>query len=371
MERCLTALLLLSLGMGPAQAEALVVRIGSAAPLTGHIAHLGRDNENGVRLALEDVNARGPVIGGRPVRFELLSEDDEADPRRGKTVARRLIDAGVKGVVGHLNSGTTLPASRLYARAGVPMVSPSATSAALTRQGLAGIFRTIANDLQQGAVLGRFVVEGLGGRRVAIIDDQTPYGRGLADETAKAVVAAGGEVVAREPTTDRSADFMGLLTRVRATAPDVIMFGGMDAQGGPMLRQARQLGIEVAFVTGDGGCSPAFLKLAGDAADDKAYCTMAGIPIDDMPGGRDFRERFEQRFGVAVQLYAPYAYDAAMALVNAMQRAGTVEPAGYLPTLRTNAFQGVTANIAFDAAGDIRDGAITVYHHRDGRWVPQ
>ncbi|MCB1887856.1 MAG: branched-chain amino acid ABC transporter substrate-binding protein [Rhodocyclaceae bacterium] len=371
MHRCLLAMLLAVYGAAPAKADDLVVRIGSAAPLSGSIAHLGRGNANGVRLALEDANALGVRIGGKPVRFELLSEDDGANPRTGVTVAKRLIAAGVSGVVGHLNSGTTLPASRLYASAGVPMISPSATSVELTGKGLSGIFRTIANDTRQGAVLGHFVVDTLGGRRVAIVDDHTPYGRGLADEAARAVQAAGGEIVARESTTDRATDFTGLLTRVRATRPDVVMFGGMDAQGGPMLHQVRQLGIDAIFVTGDGGCSREFLRLAGDDSDDALYCTMSGVPLDAMPGGPDFRDRFEARFGDPVQLYSPYAYDAAMALVHAIRRAGSSDPVRFLPVLRSNVFQGVTGNIAFDASGDVKEGAITVYRHENGRWVAQ
>jgi len=248
------------------------------------------------------------------------------------------------------------------------MVSPSATNPKLTQQGYKGVFRTIANDVQQGSVVGGFAVKGLGGKKVAIIDDRTAYGQGLADETDKAVKAAGGSVVAREFTTDKSTDFMAILTKIKAQNPDVIMFGGMDAQGGPMLKQIKQLGINAKFITGDGGCSPEFIKLAGDAMSGNAYCTMAGIPLDKMPGGKDFNTRFEKRFGTGVQIYSPYAYDAAMAIINAMVKAGSAEPGTYLPTLKSNTFQGVTGNIAFDDKGDIKEGAVTVYQFKDGKW---
>jgi branched-chain amino acid transport system substrate-binding protein len=353
--------------MGLASAEDMVVKIGSVAPLTGSISHLGKDNENGALLAVEEANAKGLTIGGKTVKFELMGEDDQADPRTGTTVAQRLVDAGVKGVVGHLNSGTTIPASRIYNQAGIPMVSPSATNPKLTQQGYKAVFRTIANDIQQGTVVGKFAVGSLG-KKVAIIDDRTAYGQGLADETAKAIKASGGTVVAREFTTDKATDFMAILTKIKAANPDVVMFGGMDAQAGPMVRQMKQLGMSAKYITGDGGCSPEMIKLAGEAISASTYCTMAGVPLDKMPGGKDFVERYKKRFGTDVQIYAPYAFDAATAIINAMVKAGSAAPAKYLPALKASDFDGVTGKVAFDAKGDIKDGAITVYQFKDGKW---
>ena len=370
MKRTVAALALMGLGLSLAHADEMVVKIGSVAPLTGTIAHLGKDNENGARLAIEDANAEGITIGGKKVKFELMSEDDQADPRTGTTVAQRLVDANVKGVVGHLNSGTTIPASRIYNQAGIPMISPSATNPTLTHQGYKGVFRTIANDVQQGSTLGKFIAGPLGAKRVAIIDDRTAYGQGLADETEKAVKAAGGKVVAREFTTDKATDFNAILTKIRGTKPDVIFFGGMDAQAGPMLRQMKQLGVDAKFVTGDGGCSPEMIKLAGDAISSTAYCSMAGLPLDKMPGGAEFRDRFKKRFNADVQIYSPYAYDATMAIIKAMQAAGSPEPSKYLPELKKLHFKGVTGNVAFDDKGDIKEGAVTVYQFKDGAWVP-
>ena len=369
MKKTIVALAVMGLGLSAAAHADMVVKIGSVAPLTGPISHLGKDNENGARLAVEDANAKGLKIGGEKVKFELIGEDDQADPRTGTLVAQRLVDAGVAGVVGHLNSGTTIPASRIYDRAGIPMISPSATNPKLTHQGYKGVFRTIANDIQQGSVVGKFAVAKLG-KKVAIIDDRTAYGQGLADETEKAVKSSGGTVVAREFTTDKATDFMSILTKIKAAKPDVIMFGGMDAQGGPMVRQIEQLGIKAKFITGDGGCSPEFIKLAGDAISSSDYCTMAGIPLEKMPGGKDFDSRFKKRFGTEVQIYSPYAYDAAMALINAMVKAGSADPAKYLPVLKTNSFEGVTGTVAFDANGDIKDGAVTVYQYKGGKWEP-
>ncbi len=372
MKKSIVALAVVSIGLATplAQAQELVVRLGGVAPLTGNQSHLGKDLENGSRLAIEEANAQGVVIGGRKVRFEFIGEDDQADPRTGTTVAQRLVDAGVKGVIGHLNSGTSIPASRIYDQAGIPQVSPASTNPKLTLQGFEGVFRTIANDVQQGTGIGNFAVNTLGAKKIAIIDDRTAYGQGLADETEKAVKAAGGQIVAREFTTDKATDFNAILTKIRAAAPEVVIYGGMDAQGGPMLRQMKQLGINARFVTGDGGCSPEIIKLAGDAMSSSAYCTMPGLPLEKMPGGADFRERYKARFKTDVQVYSPYAYDAASAIIRAMQAADSVEPAKYLPALKQTRFPGVIGNVAFDANGDIRDGAVTVYQFKDGAWVP-
>ena len=369
MKKTVVAVALVSIGIGAAQAQEMVVKLGSAAPLTGTISHLGKDLENGTRLAVEAMNAQGVTIGGKKVKFELVGEDDQADPRTGTTVAQRLVDAGVKGVIGHLNSGTSIPASRIYDQGGVPQISPASTNPKLTQQGFKGVFRTIANDVQQGGVLGNFAVKTLGAKKVAIIDDRTAYGQGLADETEKAVKAGGGQVVAREFTTDKATDFNAILTKIRAAAPDVIMFGGMDAQAGPMLRQLKQLGITAQFVTGDGGCSPEMIKLAGDSINATTYCSMAGLPLDKMPGGAAFRDLYKKRFGGEVQLYAPYAYDAAMAIAKAMEKAASVEPAKYLPELHAISFDGVTGNVAFDDKGDIKEGAVTMYQFRNGTWA--
>ncbi|HEX5126459.1 MAG TPA: branched-chain amino acid ABC transporter substrate-binding protein, partial [Rhodocyclaceae bacterium] len=353
---------------GSAYAQETIVKIGSVAPLTGNIAHLGKDNENGARLAIEDYNAKGLTIGGKKIKFELIGEDDQADPKTGNIVAQRLVDAGVKGVVGHLNSGTTIPASRIYNQAGIPMISPSATNPTLTQQGFANVFRTMANDIQQGTVIGKYATAHLG-KKVAIIDDRTAYGQGLADEVDKAVKASGGTVTSREFTTNQATDFNAILTKIKSQNPDVIFYGGMDAQGGPMLKQMKQLGINSKWVSGDGGCTPELIKLAGDAIGDRTFCSQAGLPLDQI-ADKTFAERFKKRFGVEVQIYAPYAYDAAAALIEAMKAANSVEPAKYMPALKKIKFQGVTGPISFDDKGDTKDGAITMYQIKDGKLEP-
>lgn len=350
----------------PPPAAELTVTIGHVAPLTGNIAHLGKDNENGARLAVEDLNAQGVMVDGKKLKILLIGEDDQADPKTGTVVAQKLVDAKVSGVVGHLNSGTTIPASKIYNDAGIPQVSPSATNPTYTLQGFKTAFRVMANDAQQGSVLGAYAVKKLGAKKVAIVDDRTAYGQGLADEVEKAAKAAGAQIVAREATRNDATDFKAQLTRIKGKGPDVVFYGGMDAQAGPMAKQLKQLGIKAKFMSGDGGCSPEFIKLAGDAAEG-AYCSQAGLPLDKMPRGADFGARYKAKFNTDVQIYAPYSYDAVLVLVDAMKRANSTDPAKYLPEVSKTSMDGVTGKLEFDDKGDIRAGAITMYQVKGGK----
>ncbi|HRF71292.1 MAG TPA: branched-chain amino acid ABC transporter substrate-binding protein [Accumulibacter sp.] len=351
----------------PAAQPTMVVKIGHVAPLTGPIAHLGKDNENGARLAVDDANAQKIVIDGKLVTFELLGEDDQADPKTGTVVAQKLVDAHVAGVVGHLNSGTTIPASAIYNQAGFPQISPSATNPKYTQQGFKTAFRVMANDVQQGSVVGTYAAKDLAAKKIAIIDDRTAYGQGLADEVEKAAVANGATVVAREFTNDKAVDFKAILTKIKAKNPDVIFLGGMDAVGGPMLKQMKELGIKAKFTTGDGGCSPELIKLAGPASEG-VICTQAGLPVDKLPNGQKFVADFTSKYG-PIQIYSPYSYDAVMVLIDAMKRANSVDPAKYLPEVAKTAYNGVTGKIEFDDKGDIKNGAITVFEIKDGKLV--
>ena len=343
-----------------------VVRIGQASPLTGPQSHLGKDNDNGARLAIDEMNAKGLTLGGVKVKFELVSEDDQADPKTGTIVAQKLVDAKVAGVIGHLNSGTTIPASKIYHDAGIPQVSPSATNPKYTQQGYKGAFRVMANDVQQGKTLGEYAVTKLGVKKIAIIDDRTAYGQGLADEFEKAAKAAGAAIVGREYTNDRSTDFRAILTSVKGKQPDLVFYGGMDTQGGPMAAQMRSLGIKARFLGGDGAQSQEFIKLAGAAAEG-VVASSPGLPLDQMPGGKSFADRFNAKYG-QIQIYAPYAYDAAMTLMDAMVKANSTDPVKYLPELAKTNRQGVSGPIAFDDKGDLKNGPITLYIVKGGRW---
>ena len=353
----------------PAAASELAVKIGASAPLTGPQAHYGKDNENGTRMAIEDANARGVSIGGRKVHFELLSEDDQADPKTATIVAQKLVDAKVSGVIGHLNSGTSIPASRIYSDNNIPQISPSATAVAYTAQGFKTAFRVMANDGQQGKVLGEFASKNLGAKKIAVIDDRTAYGQGLADEFAKAAQANGAQIVAREYTTDKAVDFTAVLTSIKGKQPDLVFFGGMDPQGVPLVKQMKSLELPAKFMMGDGGYTPKLIELAGAAAEG-AYASLPGVPLDQMPGGKDFSQRYEAKFKQPIQLYAPYCYDAVNVMIAAMQQAGSIDPASYLPVLAKISHDGVTAKITFDEKGDLKGGAVTLYQVQQGKWQP-
>ncbi len=350
----------------PAAKPEITVKIGHASPLTGPQAHIGKDNEYGATLAIEELNAKGLEIGGAKVKFELISDDDQADPKQGTTVAQKFVDAKVNGVIGHLNSGTTIPASKIYFDAGIPQISGSATNPTYTKQGFATAFRVMANDEQQGKALAQFAAKTLAAKSVAIIDDRTAYGQGLADEFKKAAEAAGLKVVASEYTNDKATDFKAILTKIKSKKPDLVFYGGMDAQGGPMVKQMKSLGLKAKYLSGDGSCTPEFIKLAGEASEGQ-YCSLPGVPLEQMPGGKTFGDAFSAKYG-QIQLYAPYVYDATMVMVDAMKRANSVESAKFLPEIGKTDYQGVTAKIQFDEKGDLKGGAISLYQVKAGKW---
>jgi branched-chain amino acid transport system substrate-binding protein len=352
---------------GTASAQDLVVKIGHVGPTSGSIAHLGKDNENGARMAIDELNAKGVMIGGKKAKFELLAEDDAGDPKQGTAVANKLVDAKVNGVVGHLNSGTTIPASKIYSDAGIPQISPSATNPKYTRQGFKTAFRVVADDVQLGGTLGRYAVKELKGKSIAVIDNRTAYGQGVAEEFVKGAKAAGGNIVDNQYTSDKATDFTAILTAVKAKKPDIIFYGGMDAEAGPMIRQMKQLGINAKFMGGDGICSGELPKLAGGAmADGQVVCAEAGgVEGEQKAGMAKFKEDYKKKFGIDVQIYAPYVYDAVNVMVAAMVKAGSSDPAKYLPVLAaTTNYKGVTGPISFDAKGDIKNGALTLHSYK-------
>lgn len=354
----------------PLHAADEVIKIGSVSPLSGPGAHQGKDTENGARMAVDDLNARGFTIGGKKVRFVLLAEDDAADPKQGTMAAQKLVDAKVAGVVGHLNSGTTVPASKLYYSAGIPQISPAATTPLYTRQGFNTAFRVVANDSKVGATMGSYAVTRLKARRIAVIDDRTAFGQGLADEFVKSVKKIGGAtIVSRQFTHDKATDFNAILTQVKSKKPDLVFYGGMDAVAGPMLKQMQALAINLPFVSGDGVCSEKLPELAADGlGDNRVTCAVAGgVTGSQEKAYADFTARYRKIYKLDLQTYAPYAYDAVMVLASAMQKAQSAEPARYLPELANISYQGVTGTIAFDAKGDLRNAAMTLYTYRGGK----
>jgi branched-chain amino acid transport system substrate-binding protein len=352
---------------GTAYAQDLVVKLGHVGPTSGAIAHLGKDNENGARMAIDELNAKGVTIGGKKAKFELEAEDDAADPKQATAVANKLVDAKVQGVVGHLNSGTTIPASKIYSDAGIPQISPSATNPAYTRQGFKTAFRVVADDAHLGGTLGRYAVKELHGKSIAVIDDRTAYGQGVAEEFSKAATAAGAKIADRQFTNDKATDFTAILTAVKSKKPDIVFFGGMDAVAGPMLRQMKQLGINAKMMGGDGICTADLPKLSGGAmADGQVVCAEAGGVEGAQKVGMDkFKEDYKKKYGIEVQIYAPYVYDAINVMVAAMVKAGSPDPKVYLPVLaKTEGYKGVTGVISFDNKGDIKNGALTLYTYK-------
>ena len=355
---------------GSAFAQEVIVKLGHVAPMSGGQAHYGRDNANGAILAVEDLNAKGITIGGKKVKFELLTEDDAADPKQGTAVAQKLVDAKVNGIIGHLNSGTTIPASKIYNDAGIPQISPSATNPKYTQQGYKGAFRVVANDGQLGGTLGRYAIDTLKAKQIAVIDDRSAYGQGVAQEFVKGAKAKlPGVQIVQQYTTDKATDFNAILTSIKGKKPDVVFFGGMDNVGGPMLRQMKQLGIDAKFMGGDGICTTELIKLAGDGLrDNQVVCAEAGgVTGAQEKDMEKFVERYKKRFNMDVQLYAPYVYDAVMVMATAMQKAGSAEPKKYLPELAKIKYDGVTGLIAFDSKGDIKDGSLTLFTYKEGK----
>lgn len=348
-----------------------VVKIAHAGPVSGGIAHIGKDTENGVRLAVEDLNAQALVIGGKKIKFELAAEDDAGDPRQATAVAQKLCDQKVAGVVGHLQSGTSIPASAVYAKCDMPHITASASNPDLTKPGHKTTFRLIANDNALGAALALFGADHLKIKTVAVIDDRTAYGQGVASVFKATALQKGVKVVAEEFTNDKATDFMAILTSIKNKKPDAIFYGGLDAQAGPMLRQMEQLGLSgVKYFGGDALCTEKLPELASRTqALKNVTCATGGASVDKMQGGADWKKRYDAKFPGQFQIYSPYAYDATMVLADAMKRANSVDPKVFNAFISKTDYKGVTANIAFTSKGELTTPAVTLYTYKDGHRV--
>ncbi|MDO8456071.1 MAG: branched-chain amino acid ABC transporter substrate-binding protein [Burkholderiaceae bacterium] len=356
---------------GIASAQDMVVKIGHVAPISGSQASYGKDNENGARMAIEDLNAKGVVIGGKKVKLELVAEDDAADPKQGAAVAQKLCDAKVAGVAGHLNSGTTIPASKIYNDCGIPMVTPSATNPNLTKPGYKTTFRLLANDNALGAGLAFYAADALKLKRIAIIDDRTAYGQGVAAVFKKVAAEKGITIVDEQFTTDKSVDFMSILTAIKSKNPDGVFYGGMDPQAGPMLRQMEQLGLSnVKYFGGDGICTMDLIKQSGGAKTlDNVVCAEGGASLAKMPGGVEWKKRYDAKYPGQFQVYSPYTYDAVNVLVAAMVAAGSPDPKVYLPKLAATNYKGITTNVQFEANGELKNPAMTLYTYKGDKKI--
>lgn len=342
-----------------------VVKIGHFAPLTGMSAHVGKDDENGARLAIEEINAKHLVIDGQKVTLELDGQDDAADPKTGTVVAQKMVDDGVVAVVGSDMSSTSIPAAKIFSDAGIVQISPGATNPDYTLLGYKTAFRVVGTDAQQGPALANYAVKVLKARTVAIVDDSTSYGQGLASQFEKGAKAQGATVLSHEATSDKAVDFRSILTRIKGEHPDVIMYGGEDATGGPFAKQAAQLGIRARILAGDGVCTESLAQLAGTATDN-VVCSEAGMALSKMPGGAAFVEKYKTRFAQPIQIYAPYAYDSVYIIVDAMKRANSTNPAKILAAMPSTHYKGVIGETAFDSRGDLQHGAISLFYYKKG-----
>ena len=347
--------------------EPETVKIGFAGPLTGPVARVGKDLQYGAQLALDEANAKNPVIAGKPVKFVLDVQDDQADPRMAIQAAQKLVDDGVVGVIGHYNSGCSIPASAVYHNNDVAMITPGSTNPALTQQGFANVFRTMGNDGVGGVIAGRFAVEQLKAKRIAIIDDRTAFGQGLADAFAKGAKDAKGNVVDREFTNDKAVDFRAILTTLKEKNVDMIFFGGLDEQGAMLVKQMRSLGMQTQLFGAGALKSNAFLQIAGTSGEG-TQDLEPGPALDKLPAAQEFAKRYKTRFNQDVELYAPFAYDAALAMIKAVETANSLNRAKIVAALPKVTVTGVTGRIEFDPHGDLIKPPYTLFQVQQGQW---
>lgn len=347
-----------------------VVKIGHAGPLTGSQAQSGKDDERGVQLAINELNARKMTIGGQPVTFEMISVDDQADPKVGVNVAQQLVDKGVVAVIGHYNSGVSIPAARVYNDAHVVMITGASSNPALTTLGFPYVFRLATNDNEMGARMADYAAKTLKAKRVAVVDDRTAYGSGVADVFVQQAGQNGLNVVAREYGTDKSTDFKAILTRIKTENPQVLFYGGYYAQAAYLARQMSDLGMKAVLVGGDGICSPEFSKLSNNAFDNRMFCAQGGAPLDRLPAGKAFREKFNSTFNTDVDTYSPAFYAATLIVADAMQKANSTSAPVFSKVMSEATFDSLLGPVKFNAQGDWVHAPVTVYRLTGGKLEP-
>jgi len=363
-----TKLMMVMLAALPALAmaqETQVVQIGFSSPLTGPQANAGQDNQGGLTMAIDKLNSQGMVIGGKKIKFEAVMEDDQADPRSGVGVAQKLVDMHVKAIIGPYNSGVTIPASRVYNEGGIVMATV-ASNPKITLQGFNNVFRVAASDSQLGGKMALYAAKELKVKKVAIIDDRTAYGQGVAEEFSKVAKANGITIVGNDFTNDKATDFTAILTSIKSKKPDAIFYGGYSPQGGPMTRQMKQLGINALLMGGDGICSEEMGKLGGDAIGEQVYCTQGGAMLDKLASGKAFAAEYQKRFNRPAETYAASFYDGMMVVAQAMKAANSVEPKQYVAALAKIKYKGVTGEYEFDANHDLKQSPVTVFRFKGG-----
>lgn len=343
------------------------VLIGLAAPMSGPSGSTGVSLERAAQLAIDDLNDTRPVIGGTPVRFKLLPQDDRADPRTGELIAEYFVKSQVAAVVGHWNSGVGIPAARIYAAAGIPHVAPAVTAPAYTAQGDRTAFRIVPHDGEGAAHAARYVMHELRASRIVVIDDSTVFGRTYADEFGHAVQAMQGRIAARYTVSSKTSDFNTPLRAIRAIDPDVVLFAGIDAQAAQLAQDLRRLQIRAPLVSIGGVVGPTFLRLAGAAGEGTAV-VEPGLPSYKGAQWNHFESGWKSRYREEIYLYAPFAYDAVRVIAAAMRESDSVAPDKVTAALHRIRYRGITGSIAFDAQGNLRDPVFTLYQVSNGRW---
>jgi branched-chain amino acid transport system substrate-binding protein len=281
-------------------------------------------------------------------------------------VAQKLVDDKVVAVIGHLNSGASIPASRIYSDAHVVQISPSSTSPAYTQQGFKTTYRVVATDAQQGPALANYAAKKLNVKSVAIVDDSTAFGLGLANEFEKQAKSLGLKVLSHDATNDKAVDFRAILTKIKGENPDAILFGGMEATGGPFAKQAKQLGMRSKVLAGDGVCTENLTDLAGNASEN-VVCSQAGMALEKMPQGTVLDAKYQKRFGHPIQFDAPFTYDAVYIIVEAMKRANSTDAAKVVAAMPATDYKGVIGETTFDSKGDLQHGVISLYTYKNGK----
>ncbi|CAN7376901.1 branched-chain amino acid ABC transporter substrate-binding protein [Acidovorax sp. LjRoot129] len=352
-----------------ANAQEQVVKIGHSGPLSGPNAFAGKDNENGVRLAIEELNAKKITVEGKVLKFELVSEDDQCDARTGVSVAQKLVDSGVKFVMGPYCSGVAIPASRVYSDGGA-MVSTVGTNPKVTEGGYKNLFRIIASDTQIGSNMAVYAAQVLKVKQVAVIDDRTAFGQGVADQFTKEAKKQGLTVVGQEFTTDKSTDFLSILTSLKGKQPQAIFFGGYAPQAAPMARQMKQLGLTAKLLGGDTLCSPEVGKLGGDAVNDTVFCAQGGTMLDKAANGPAFKAKYKARFKLDADAYAASYYDQVMFMGESVQKANSTQPAKVGAQMYSASYQGVAGTYAYDDKGNLKQAPITVLTFRNAAPFP-
>lgn len=348
---------------------AKTLRIAAVGPVTGSQAEVGQDLLNGIRLAVDERNAAGGVLGQQ---VEFVQFDDAADPKQAVAVAQKIAsDPTIVGVVGHMNSGTTKAASPVYHEAGIPIVMPVPTNPEITTQGFNNLFRVPPTDLDQGTDLAKFALERLKKTKFAIIHDSTDYGQPLAMVFRQTVEKTGGKVVAFDGISEGDKDFRALLTRVKSQSPEVLFFAGIYNEGGLIAKQAHDLGLKVVFLSADGCFGQRFIEIGSGAATEGAILSFIAPDESTNTATKAFGDKFRQKYGV-IKVFAPLGYDAANVLMTGIQKAGKADHEAIIAALHAPDFSysGVTGQSSFDQTGNNNGRRVYFFVVKGGKFVP-